>query len=630
MLLFSAFFSFGCDQGLRELSGTEFNEPALADCLVSNQRITNAPCVLNDESLYLYQSEYGGRSRTLSNASLEASAVHLDDGSVSLRSVIENGWSDGNALLSLSLPTALRPENIVSGVEIFGVMGTFVTPQKPACNMAASQGLQSTQCTLDAGRFAYSTAYNGRAATCTLDGEADLSTGCYVSTSKTYYLVPFADLTAVCTTGGYQSTDCRARSGQFYYSTNYGGRAANCTSSSGNIKGPCWMTIGTPTDIAIGGSGNTSTCQDNRINSSVCMTLGARYVYTAEYNGRAAVCTTNNTGNCYINSTTKSSLETQLVSTNIKAGISIFGVTGSFGGENMWLSGAAREQGATPLPLSDEVGAYAGSTGLNNLPNGFYEVPFVSLNDDGHYSASSPGESTISPVNRSGWNNTTCGLSGNISTRKSDCAAKLGGGSVWDGYANGTAGQSKWVLVSRSGNVTNGSGQEVWQDTATGLLWSSLVAVSTNWCKASGSNNSSAVTAAQFKEDDPDDICDNSSFQSTSIDAVSACFENSTGFTTADPAFRTTAKSGLDMSSTPKVNWRIPTLADYEIAEYNGIRFVLPDMGVARSSGTQFEWTGTASSTSTDQAWVVESKTGSHSTLSRSENINVGVRCIGR
>lgn len=82
------------------------------------------------------------------------------------------------------------------------------------------------------------------------------------------------------------------------------------------------------------------------------------------------------------------------------------------------------------------------------------------------------------------------------------------------------------------------------------------------------------------------------------------------------------AKGGLGQRSTPSLYWRLPTKYDYILAELNGIRFVLPDMG------SSAEWTGTVSSQYRDMSHVYDAKYGYMDWFSR--NGSNSVRCVGR
>lgn len=212
-------------------------------------------------------------------------------------------------------------------------------------------------------------------------------------------------------------------------------------------------------------------------------------------------------------------------------------------------------------------------------------------------------------MDRTGWSTNTCGTAqATIELRIADCAAHgtIGPGATWDGSTKGQAGQGLWKLVARTGDVASSVGKEVWQDTQTGLLWSSkLTPTGTNWCKASGSN---FITNNPSAEDDPNNYCDNATYQNTgvgpTVKAVSVCYEDGgVYFTDSDGAILTSGKAGLGLASTPSVRWRIPTVYDYLIADAHGLKFVLPDF----TSG--FEWTGTIYSAASVNAFGTNNTT---------------------
>jgi hypothetical protein len=170
---------------------------------------------------------------------------------------------------------------------------------------------------------------------------------------------------------------------------------------------------------------------------------------------------------------------------------------------------------------------------------------------------------------------------------------------------------------------------EVWRDERTMMLWSSLVSEGINWCKASGSSNSANVSLNnRYKENDPSDICDDSANQNqgAGVPVISACLED-LGFTSVDSDININGKADMNLTSTPKIHWRMPTFYDYEVAEFNGIRFVLPDMGTQRTVPL-VEWTATVNSANRAEAWGINSMDGAHRTINRSDL--AGVRCIGR
>lgn len=74
------------------------------------------------------------------------------------------------------------------------------------------------------------------------------------------------------------------------------------------------------------------------------------------------------------------------------------------------------------------------------------------------------------------------------------------------------------------------------------------------------------------------------------------------------------AKGGMGKTATaqsPSVRWRLPSIYDYNIANANGIRFVMPDMGIAGTSrpsidgsvGGNTEWSSSLVSSYRYSAW---------------------------
>ena len=97
--------------------------------------------------------------------------------------------------------------------------------------------------------------------------------------------------------------------------------------------------------------------------------------------------------------------------------------------------------------------------------------------------------------------------------------------------------------------------------------------------------------------------------------AVSACHDDSSvNFVNTDAWITNVAgKGGLSKAFTPAVAWRLPTKADYEQANANGLRFVLPDAG-SRISGaplSTYEWTASVLTASRANAWIFDSFLGS-------------------
>lgn len=325
-------------------------------------------------------------------------------------------------------------------------------------------------------------------------------------------------------------------------------------------------------------------------------------------------------GSCIIRQDNKAAIEPNLIASNIALGVSIFGVTGTYSGSSglgSLASNMHRDPSTTQMLIQTESIANAGIQYLNSDP-GYRAIPRINKDDDGHTGGS------VTYVDRSTWAATTCGTTqSTVELRIADCATVFGANATWDGSAKGNAGQSIWNLVTRTGDRTNNMGREVWRDQRTGLLWSSLVSINLNWCKASGSNNISGNPAA---EDDLSNYCDNALYQNLGGLAVSACFEDeSIHFTDIDANIDNGGKAGLSISSVPTVSWRLPTLFDQQQANIDGIRFVLPEYG---PNGTGWEWSSTTQSGSWNRAWRFFSAMGSFNFADR--NINSSVRCVGR
>jgi hypothetical protein len=100
------------------------------------------------------------------------------------------------------------------------------------------------------------------------------------------------------------------------------------------------------------------------------------------------------------------------------------------------------------------------------------------------------------------------------------------------------------------------------------------------------------------------------------------------------------AKGGMGKNSTDKVMWRLPTINDYKLADVNGIRFVMPDMGAPANersvndgspgSTNWWEWSATVSSVGREVSWLFLPGDGTiYYSFSR-DSTAVGVRCVSR
>lgn len=291
---------------------------------------------------------------------------------------------------------------------------------------------------------------------------------------------------------------------------------------------------------------------------------------------------------------------------NICIGNTILGVSGTATcgiPYSIYSSNANRDKNTAQISQSEETTTYAGIA----LPAQYREMPMVSKDDDGTFSTNATKVVRSSFVN--------CGLTQTtIALRIADCANLNGVNAIWDGQVKGNNGFGVWKLVTRTA-----SNIEVWRDDRTGLLWSSKIIAATNWCRASGNNNSSTVTNLSFKDSDPSGTCTNVAYQNTTSAPFSMCLEN--------PEFNTSyvnaaGKGGLKASSTPAVRWRLPTRNDYLQAQINGLNLVLPDLN------STYEWTATIHSSNIANAWVY--RNSSLVSTSPRSNGSRAVRCVGR
>jgi hypothetical protein len=600
LLLISAFvFSVGC-------SKFEIDESSTLEMLECDEAVptTTEPCMVT-KSHYIYNAEYAGRTTLGSNQTTA-------DGSLSR--VFPTGWYEGNS--ANVRDTDLTSTNIASGTTIFGVTGDLQGSVFALCTAPGStdaEGKIGASCKAETGQYVYDTSYGGRGNICA--EEVTINAPCWLpSTGK--YIITNAAIVANCNSQGIINTQCVVAATNYWYTTEYGGRAANCPMNVPTGT-PCW-TNQSNTYVRSG-----IACAAG-YNGGSCVITPPKYVYTTEYGGRNVLCTSNNVGSCWFEQP-KTTVEPNLSSINIKIGETIFGISGVFTGVlTQWGSGMSRitSSSVNVISSASETTTYS-AVSATALPSDYRPVPRITASDDAYNLTTQ-----VTLVNRTGWSTTTCGTSQTaVGLRIADCATVFGANATWDGRASGHNGEGIWKLVTRTGNASAGKGREVWQDQSTGLMWSSVVSTGLNWCKASGSSNSveSNIVAGNYNEDDPNDICDNSFYQNQSTSPISAC-EDTMGFSNTDPDIDNAGKGGLSRSSNPKVAWRIPSMYDYMVANHDGLRFVMPDALNLNTSGA--EWTATIDSTDRLKAWLFDPTTGTRSKDERS--FNYAVRCIGR
>jgi hypothetical protein len=238
------------------------------------------------------------------------------------------------------------------------------------------------------------------------------------------------------------------------------------------------------------------------------------------------------------------------------------------------------------------------------------------MKDDDGYDGSSPVVKAIRPA-------TTCGTTqATVTARIAHCLAQNPTTATWNGATKGISGESTWKLVTRTAGA-----KEVWRDERTGLLWGDSVNTANNtWCRASGN----AQTAAQ--DGTGSGICDPSDpngYLGQDATPTSACVENGS----LQPAISGEdwtngvydgVKGGMGAiatGSSPSVKWRLPTKYDWQTADNDGIRFVLPNM-------SNSFWSATVGSSSRDYAWVFVGSIGY--IFSGARDSGSGIRCLGR
>lgn len=559
----------------------------IKECSLNSEITVGQKCIVKNGN-YIYNNPFGGRDT-------EQDSQYGPDGSLTFP--IPTGWYEGRT--ATVYDSDLQAANVALGFSIFGIQGTLTGAAYPSCNAGVIDshvGNPST-CALNAGNYVYLNDYGGRTEICPASGL--ITTQCWISGAGKYLN---SNLVPTCTTEGLVNSKCKVPATDYWYTTPFGGRGNQCV-IPGTAAADCWTNQNNIYAY-------NQTCVDG-YNGEACLAQANRYVYTTAYGGRNVDCTNNNVGSCYFTAA-KNVIEPNLTASNIKSTSTIYGVTGSYTGSSLsWGSGMNRDKSATKLTTTAETTTYAGT---NTLPAGYRAIPKIDTDTDG---AVLNGTPQVTVVDRSAWGAMTCGLSGTLAARISNC------NKTWTGDTSANAGQGVWQLVTRTA-----VGKEVWKDASTGLIWSSLVSTGINWCKGIGSNNSANVNIVNqnLAEDDPNNICDQIFYQNqlATDNVVSACAEF-VGTTTTDSNIDNSGKSNLNAASSPSVRWRVPTMYDYMLANHNGLRFVLPDMQVG-SLGT--EWTSTVYSVDRSKAFAFDAATGQRSVQSRSFLNNI--RCVGR
>ncbi len=481
-------------------------------------------------------------------------------------------------------------------------------------------------------------------------------------------------------------------------------------------------------------------CTDDALNAAICSTAANRYVTATAGN---SITVTESAGSVnvptgFYSSKTATFSDADLLAANVKAGESVFGVTGVYGTSfaTSMPSTAARSPTVAAVPYissiatsvqllnSQETADYSGVELPSSGSYSYREVPNRMLDDDGQSGLNC--RYATRPTVNCGTTQTT------IAARIADCASLNPNANSWDGARMCNGAQGNWKLV-----VRDTSNLEVWQDQQSGMLWSSKVSTSANWCQASGNTQDAPVTLMYGYKGTPgtpitgNGTVGNISGGSSSVDEyITVTFSTATAFTvggancgggsviagglTTTPGSTVTwsrpgyctftitqgsinftnndkfwidseaaatfscapnaasglqpaspvsfcaeaaglsspagdnpgtgiymaAKGRMGANSTPSVRWRLPTLSDYKLAEVNGIRFVMPDLGTGginrqyrdSSAGAGFpavHWSATTGSLNRNNAFDYAGGSG-QTTSSAITNTSRVTRCIGR
>ncbi|MEN0060132.1 MAG: hypothetical protein AAGB31_14935 [Bdellovibrio sp.] len=190
-----------------------------------------------------------------------------------------------------------------------------------------------------------------------------------------------------------------------------------------------------------------------------------------------------------------------LIASNIRQGVSLFGRTGSLSHNfiSSLMSMAYRNPGVSGDPhymianlspaisLQNEISDY-GRRDLSSVEDISYrDIPDQTVDSDGLDGI----HCRYAPRPSVNCGDASSGLT-TVSARIADCAAKNPQASMWDGTTECNGGEGVWRLVSRSG-----ANKEVWRDERTQLLWSSVYDF-VSWCDANGAHNEPTPLYIQY------------------------------------------------------------------------------------------------------------------------------------
>ena len=530
----------------------------------------------------------------------------------------------------------LTPANIANGINVFGVLGTASGPYA-ACT---DDVLNAAQCSTAASRYVYTAAYGGRNATCSAGLNA---AACWTNAINQYTTstaganVNGADgsLSATIPSGYYAGTETATmsdtdlvagniRTGITLFGVNGTLSFSHLTASSA-LRDPGVKVIPNLTDLA-------TTSAQLTLNNENTLYAGADLPTTGGYNYRdvpsMAVDDEGYYGtNCKYAPRPSSNCGTSQATLALRiadcqtanpSSSSWNGSTQCNGGQGLWrlvARSAANEEvwqdQRTGLLWSSIVNTAinwcraTGNTELTPLTfiNSFNNTAGTLITGNGTIGALSSGTTSA---------NETVTITFTSATAFTVSGANCGGGAITGGGLTVTAGST--VTWSRANycsfTLTQGS---------------TNFAVNDRFTLQSVQNSAySCAPSGPLQPASPVSYC-----------AEAAGLNAGVGDDWVTPIYMT-AKGGLGKNSTPGVRWRSPSIDDYKIADANGIRFVMPDMGIGGASrpspdgsvAGSAEWSSSVVSSSRFVAWYFDAGSGFVGGNFRSST--VGARCVGR
>ena len=530
----------------------------------------------------------------------------------------------------------LTPANIANGINVFGVLGTASGPYA-ACT---DDVLNAAQCSTAASRYVYTAAYGGRNATCSAGLNA---AACWTNAINQYTTstaganVNGADgsLSATIPSGYYAGTETATmsdtdlvagniRTGITLFGVNGTLSFSHLTASSA-LRDPGVKVIPNLTDLA-------TTSAQLTLNNENTLYAGADLPTTGGYNYRdvpsMAVDDEGYYGtNCKYAPRPSSNCGTSQATLALRiadcqtanpSSSSWNGSTQCNGGQGLWrlvARSAANEEvwqdQRTGLLWSSIVNTAinwcraTGNTELTPLTfiNSFNNTAGTLITGNGTIGALSSGTTSA---------NETVTITFTSATAFTVSGANCGGGAITGGGLTVTAGST--VTWSRANycsfTLTQGS---------------TNFAVNDRFTLQSVQNSAySCAPSGPLQPASPVSYC-----------AEAAGLNAGVGDDWVTPIYMT-AKGGLGKNSTPGVRWRSPSIDDYKIADANGIRFVMPDMGIGGASrpspdgsvAGSAEWSSSVVSSSRGVAWVFYADVGL--VYANSRSFTYGARCVGR